>query len=63
MLPDGDTAVLSGVVTEEWLAGNLISAEYTQRTCTHRDQARGLSSRRHRSERPHTSVLGTGPQS
>ena len=31
----GDTAVLTGVVTEGWLAGNLISAEYTQGTCTH----------------------------
>lgn len=31
----GDTAVLTGVVTEGWLAGNLIAAEYTQGTCTH----------------------------
>jgi hypothetical protein len=31
----GDTAVLTGVVTEGWLAGNLVSAEYTQGTCTH----------------------------
>lgn len=31
----GDTAVLTGVVTEGWLAGNRIEAEYTQGTCTH----------------------------
>lgn len=31
----GDTAVLTGRVTEGWLAGNLIAAEYTQGTCTH----------------------------
>ena len=31
----GDTAVLTGVVSEGWLAGNLVRAEYTQGTCTH----------------------------
>lgn len=31
----GDTAVLTGVVTEGWLKGNLVTAEYTQGTCTH----------------------------
>jgi hypothetical protein len=31
----GDTAVLTGVVIEGWLAGNLVAAEYTQGTCTH----------------------------
>jgi hypothetical protein len=31
----GDTAVLAGRVTDGWLAGNLVSAEYTQVICTH----------------------------
>ena len=31
----GDTAVLTGRVTEGWLKGNLVTAEYTQGTCTH----------------------------
>ena len=31
----GDTAVLTGRVTAGWLKGNLVSAEYTQGTCTH----------------------------
>lgn len=31
----GDTAVLTGVVSEGWLAGNLVEAQYTQGTCTH----------------------------
>ena len=31
----GDTAVLTGRVTEGWLKGNLVSAEYTQVNCTH----------------------------
>ena len=31
----GDTAVLTGVVSEGWLAGNQVAAEYTQVLCTH----------------------------
>jgi len=31
----GDTAALTGQVTEGWLAGNLVTAEYTQIICTH----------------------------
>ena len=31
----GDTAALTGRVTDGWLAGNLVTAEYTQVICTH----------------------------
>ena len=51
----GDTAVLTGVVTDGWLAGNLVAAEYTQGTCTHN----GLTTTCSRA--PSTSCAGPSP--
>lgn len=31
----GDTATLTGLVTAGWLKGDMVTAEYTQGTCTH----------------------------